>query len=56
MVAKMLEQPTLVLNRNWQPVNVATVSRAGAVGARFDSSRSKSEAADVARHRKAPVL
>ena len=28
MVAKVLEQPTLVLNRNWQPVNVATVSRA----------------------------
>ena len=28
MVAKMLEQPALVLNRNWQPVNVATVSRA----------------------------
>ncbi len=28
MVAKILEQPTLVLNRNWQPVNVATVARA----------------------------
>src|ERR1051325_7373620 len=28
MVAKILERPTLVLNRNWQPVNVATVSRA----------------------------
>jgi len=28
MVAKMLERPTLVLNRNWQPVNVATVARA----------------------------
>ena len=28
MVAKVLEQPTLVLNRNWQPVNVATVARA----------------------------
>lgn len=28
MVAKVLEHPTLVLNRNWQPVNVATVSRA----------------------------
>ena len=28
MVAKMLERPTLVLNRNWQPVNVATVGRA----------------------------
>ena len=28
MVAKALERPTLVLNRNWQPVNVATVSRA----------------------------
>ena len=28
MVAKVLEQPTLVLNRNWQPVNVATVGRA----------------------------
>jgi 5-methylcytosine-specific restriction endonuclease McrA len=24
----MLERPTLVLNRNWQPVNVATVARA----------------------------
>ncbi|HEX4143520.1 MAG TPA: HNH endonuclease [Pirellulales bacterium] len=28
MVAKVLEHPTLVLNRNWQPVNVATVERA----------------------------
>ncbi len=28
MVAKILEHPTLVLNRNWQPVNVATVERA----------------------------
>jgi hypothetical protein len=28
MVAKALERPTLVLNRNWQPVNVATVGRA----------------------------
>jgi hypothetical protein len=28
MVAKMLERPALVLNRNWQPVNVATVARA----------------------------
>lgn len=28
MVAKALDNPTLVLNRNWQPVNVATVSRA----------------------------
>ena len=28
MVAKILEQPTLVLNRNWQPVHVATVERA----------------------------
>ena len=28
MVAKILENPTLVLNRNWQPVNVATVGRA----------------------------
>lgn len=28
MVAKVLERPTLVLNRNWQPVNVATVGRA----------------------------
>jgi len=27
MVAKVLERPTLVLNRNWQPVNVATVAR-----------------------------
>jgi hypothetical protein len=28
MVAKILERPTLVLNRNWQPVDVATVERA----------------------------
>ena len=28
MVAKILEQPTLVRNRNWQPVHVATVERA----------------------------
>lgn len=28
MAAKVLEQPTLVLNRNWQPVHVATVERA----------------------------
>ncbi len=28
MVAKMLQRPALVLNRNWQPVNVATVARA----------------------------
>jgi 5-methylcytosine-specific restriction endonuclease McrA len=28
MVAKVLQRPTLVLNRNWQPVNVATVERA----------------------------
>ena len=28
MVAKMLDRPALVLNRNWQPVNVATVARA----------------------------
>ena len=28
MVAKVLQRPTLVLNRNWQPVNVATVARA----------------------------
>jgi hypothetical protein len=28
MVARMLERPALVLNRNWQPVNVATVARA----------------------------
>ncbi len=27
MVAKILERPTLVLNRNWQPVNVATAAR-----------------------------
>lgn len=27
-VTKVLERPTLVLNRNWQPVNVATVARA----------------------------
>lgn len=28
MLAKVLQRPTLVLNRNWQPVNVATVARA----------------------------
>jgi len=28
MVAEVLQRPTLVLNRNWQPVNVATVARA----------------------------
>ncbi len=28
MVANVLGRPTLVLNRNWQPVNVATVARA----------------------------
>ena len=28
MVAQVLSRPTLVLNRNWQPVNVATVARA----------------------------
>jgi 5-methylcytosine-specific restriction endonuclease McrA len=28
MVARVLQRPTLVLNRNWQPVNVATVARA----------------------------
>jgi hypothetical protein len=28
MVANSLQRPTLVLNRNWQPVNVATVARA----------------------------
>ena len=28
MVTKVLERPTLVLNRNWQPVNVATVAPA----------------------------
>jgi 5-methylcytosine-specific restriction endonuclease McrA len=27
MVCAVLERPTLVLNRNWQPVNVATVAR-----------------------------
>ena len=28
MVSKVLQRPTLVLNRSWQPVNVATVARA----------------------------
>ena len=28
MTARILQRPTLVLNRNWQPVNVATVARA----------------------------
>ena len=27
MVANVLQRPTLVLNRNWQPVNVTTVAR-----------------------------
>src|SRR3954454_10401645 len=27
MVGAVLDRPTLVLNRNWQPVNVATVAR-----------------------------
>ena len=28
MNSAVLQRPTLVLNRNWQPVNVATVARA----------------------------
>ncbi|MEA1950609.1 MAG: HNH endonuclease [Planctomycetota bacterium] len=28
MITKVLQHPTLVLNRNWQPVSVATVARA----------------------------
>jgi 5-methylcytosine-specific restriction endonuclease McrA len=28
MIAKTLQRPTLILNRNWQPVNVAAVARA----------------------------
>lgn len=28
MISATLRRPTLVLNRNWQPVNIATVSRA----------------------------
>lgn len=28
MSTKVLQRPTLILNRNWQPVNVATVARA----------------------------
>ena len=28
MVVQMINRPTLVLNRNWQPVNVASVARA----------------------------
>ena len=27
-MTKVLQRPTLVLNRNWQPINVATVARA----------------------------
>ena len=27
-MSKVLERPTLVLNRNWQPINIATVARA----------------------------
>ena len=28
MMSQVLRRPALVLNRNWQPVNVATVGRA----------------------------
>jgi 5-methylcytosine-specific restriction endonuclease McrA len=28
MVSALLQRPTLILNRNWQPVNVSTVARA----------------------------
>ena len=28
MISALLRRPTLILNRNWQPVNVATVARA----------------------------
>lgn len=28
MTTRILQRPTLILNRNWQPVNVATVARA----------------------------
>lgn len=28
MIASILKKPTLILNRNWQPVNVASVARA----------------------------
>jgi hypothetical protein len=28
MTTKIIERPTLVLNRNWQPVGVAPVARA----------------------------
>jgi len=28
MTTKLLQRPTLILNRNWQPVNVASVARA----------------------------
>ena len=28
MVSVLLQRPTLILNRNWQPVNVSTVARA----------------------------
>ena len=28
MTTRTLQRPALVLNRNWQPVNVATVARA----------------------------
>jgi hypothetical protein len=28
MSKSVLQRPTLILNRNWQPVNVATVARA----------------------------
>ena len=32
MVAQMLQRPTLVLNRNWQPVNVATGGEGAGAG------------------------
>ena len=28
MTTRVLQRPTLILNRNWQPVNVASVARA----------------------------
>ena len=40
MTPRILQRPTLILNRNWQPVNVATVAQgAGAVVERVRTGR-----------------
>lgn len=38
MTTALLQRPTLILNRNWQPVNVASVARALVLVAR-DAAR-----------------